>query len=114
MPFDGNKMARIRKASGMIQADLARAVEINRVTVSDIERGKLRPGAELAQRIAGVLAVPLEDLHAEAPEDDPQPADQAALTTEEAQLLAIVRSLAPVPPSPPARFRPGAGGPNRD
>ena len=33
-------MARIRKAAGMIQLDLAKAVEINRVTVSDIERGK--------------------------------------------------------------------------
>ena len=42
MPFDGKKMARVRKAAGMIQLDLAKAVEINRVTVSDIERGKLQ------------------------------------------------------------------------
>ena len=94
MPLDGKKMARIRKAAGMIQLDLAKAVEINRVTVSDIERGKLQPGAELAQRIADVLTVELEDLRV-----DPQPDEPIGLpdlTAEEAQLLTILRSLSPV------------------
>ena len=48
-PFPGcqaTDVGGIRKAAGMIQLDLAKAVEINRVTVSDIERGKLQPGAE--------------------------------------------------------------------
>ena len=87
-------MARFRKAAGMIQLDLAKAVEINRVTVSDIERGKLQPGAELAQSIANVLAVELEDLHA-----DPQVDESIGLpdlTAEEAQLLTILRSLNPI------------------
>ncbi len=94
MPLDGKKMARIRKAAGMIQLDLAKAVEINRVTVGDIEWGKLQPGAELAQRIADVLSIGVEDLHG-----DPQPDEPIGLpdlTAEEAQLLSILRSLSPV------------------
>ena len=95
MPLDGKKMARIRKAAGMIQLDLAKAVEINRVTVSDIERSKLQPGAELAQRIADVLGVEVEDFHADPQPDGP--IDLPDLTAEEAQLLSILRSLSPIP-----------------
>ncbi len=86
MPFDGKKMARIRKAAGMIQLDLAKAVEINRVTVSDIERGKLQPGAELAQRIADVLVVDVEGLLVD-PQLEAPPVGPSDLTAEEAQLL---------------------------
>ena len=108
MPLDGKKMARIRKAAGMIQLDRAKAVEINRATVSDIERGKLQPGAQLAQRIADVLAVELEDLHV-----DPQPdesIDLPELTAEEAQLLTILRSLNVVARASLMGFALGLGG----
>ena len=67
MPFDGRKLARIRKAAGCTQGDLAMALRIDRVTVSDIERGERRPGTGLAQRIADELSVPLEDLQTPEP-----------------------------------------------
>lgn len=96
MRFDGKKMARLRKAAGMIQADLAIAVQRSRVTISDIERGHLRPGPELAERIANVLAVSLDDLCPAGPETVTlvtAPEDQ---DPNELQLVTILRSLAPV------------------
>ena len=54
----------------------------------------LQPGAELGQRIADVLAVEVEGLHAD-PQPD-EPVDLPDLTAEEAQLLTILRSLNPI------------------
>ena len=79
----------------MIQADLAAAVDRNRVTISDIETGRLRPGAELAQLIAEALSVAPADLQtAEAPQS--AVADHATPTAQEAQLIARFRDLDPV------------------
>ena len=95
MAFDGSKLARVRKAAGMTQADLAAAVGRNRVTISDIETGKLRPGADLAQLIAGALSVAPDDLQATASPPDGQ-ADHPNPTAQECQLVTLFRALDPV------------------
>jgi len=98
MPFDidAKKLAALRKAAGMIQADLARAVGVNRVTVSDIERGKLRPSADLVGRIATALDVSPDDLRVpEVPTSNPE-GNAADESTDEARLLEVYRSLPPV------------------
>ena len=46
----------------MTQAELARRIGVTRQTVIAIEQGKYSPSLEVAFRIAGVFAVPLEQV----------------------------------------------------
>ncbi len=68
--FDGEALARARKAIGinLRQADLAGLVLRNRVTISDIERGRLIPGEELAQALANAVGVDVDSLYRSAPD----------------------------------------------
>ena len=90
--FDGKMMAEARRDADMDQADLARIVSRNRVTISDIERGKLQPGRELAAAIARALNLETEALY-ESPAERP-PA--LALTTEELHVIYTMRGLGEV------------------
>lgn len=58
------RLARTRK--GWSQEGLARAAELERTYVSDIERGVRNPSLEVQVRIAAALEVPLSELWAEA------------------------------------------------
>ena len=62
MDFDGKLMSHARRAAGMNQDELALRVGRNRVTISDIERGVLRPSEELARTVADVLGLEPETL----------------------------------------------------
>ena len=94
MTFDGNKLASIRKAAPMTQADLAGAVEDHAVNINFIEQGIALPDDKLAQRIADTLAVSIEDLHS-APHLAAAPTVPPDLTDDEARLLRAVRILSP-------------------
>lgn len=58
----GERIARIRKARGYTQQELADRIGIIQVLVSDYERGKLRLTAEMAVRFARALEVTTDEL----------------------------------------------------
>ena len=75
----------------MDQAELARLVSRNRVTISDVERGKLQPGKELAKGIAAVLGVEPRSLY-ETPSQGLW-GGQVRLTLQELQVIDAMRRL---------------------
>ncbi len=87
--FNGSAMAAARRVAGMDQAELARRVRRNRVTISDIERGKLQPGSELAGGIAEVLEMEAEALYVA--DQATAPANTVSLTIEELQVIDAMR-----------------------
>jgi len=91
MNFDGKLMSHARRAAGMNQDELALRVGRNRVTISDIERGVLRPSEELARAIADVLILEPEALWT--PPAEPQAADTVNLTMEEVQVINAMRGV---------------------
>lgn len=92
--FNGRMMAQVRRAAGMDQAELALRVSRNRVTISDIERGKLQPGRELSQRLAKELKLELASLYTVIEE---QVAPGAVrMTIEELQVVDAMRRMGPI------------------
>ncbi len=87
-------MAEARRAAGMDQAEFALRVSRNRVTISDIERGKLQPGDELAKRIAEVLGLELKLLYATTPKA--QVGEAVSLSGDELQVVDAMRRVGPV------------------
>ncbi len=61
-PFNRFAMAQARKAAGMSQSQLAKLVHRNRVSISDIERGKFVPSYDLICDIAEKLGVQVSQL----------------------------------------------------
>lgn len=59
-----NTLAATRKAFGMTQDELARAVKVSRQTVSSMEQGAYNPSATLALRLAALFGVSVEQLFA--------------------------------------------------
>lgn len=57
-----NNLAETRKAFGLTQDELARAVKVSRQTVSSIEQGDYNPSASLAMRLAELFDLTVEDL----------------------------------------------------
>jgi putative transcriptional regulator len=57
-----NTLAEIRKAFGLTQHELARAVNVSRQTVSSMEQGDYNPSASLALRVAALFDLPVEQL----------------------------------------------------
>jgi transcriptional regulator with XRE-family HTH domain len=72
---------------GLTQADLAKAADIADETVSRIERGRMVPSVEIAERIAAALQTTLGELRARKAPKGPE------LRPCEARLLALVRDL---------------------
>jgi transcriptional regulator with XRE-family HTH domain len=58
----GERLARLRKARGLTQVELAERIGIVQALVSDYELGKLRLTAEMAVRFAKALHVSLDEL----------------------------------------------------
>ncbi len=55
-----NRIALFRADHGLSRRDLAKAVGVNPQTIGYLERGDYKPSLELALRIAGRFAVPVE------------------------------------------------------
>lgn len=72
---------------GLTQADLARITNIADETVSRIERGRMTPSVDIAERIAEALLTTLAELRATKVVKDP------GLRPCDARLLALVRDL---------------------
>ena len=58
----GERLARLRKERGFTQVELAERVELIQAVISDYERGKLRPYADIAARFASALEVSTDEL----------------------------------------------------
>lgn len=56
------KLIRERERKGLSQQALADQVGIHQTTLSGIERGKIRPTPEAAQKIASILGVGVRDI----------------------------------------------------
>ena len=61
----GAKMARLRKAKGMTQAELAQKLAVSQRMVAACEAGERRPSVELAQRIGLELGFPWTEFYEE-------------------------------------------------
>jgi transcriptional regulator with XRE-family HTH domain len=72
----GERLARIRKERGFTQVELAEKVGLIQVLISDYERGKLRPYADVVARFARALDVSADELLGLAPPQK-QPGAQA-------------------------------------
>nr|WP_326184266.1 helix-turn-helix transcriptional regulator [uncultured Oscillibacter sp.] len=57
-----NRVERLRKALGLSQEDLARAIRVSRQTVSSIETGKYNPSLELAFTISDFFDLAIEEI----------------------------------------------------
>jgi transcriptional regulator with XRE-family HTH domain len=58
----GDRVCVARKAKGLSQTKLAERIQINRVSIVNIERGKQRPPIDLLWRLAHELDVELTEL----------------------------------------------------
>lgn len=56
------KVAEMRQAQWMTQAQLAQASGVHRVTIARIEGGKVRPTIDTLMRLAAALGVEVKDL----------------------------------------------------
>lgn len=80
---------RLRQAAGMTQAQLASAADVADATISRIERGRLVPSVELAQRLAKALDLGVDDLVGPTL---PEPR-KAPLLPAVARLVALVKDM---------------------
>jgi len=71
-----------RKALGLSQEELAKAVGISRYSILDYENSRISPTIEVGQKIAEVLKVSLDDLIDSATNPTPPPAGSEALQGE--------------------------------
>lgn len=55
-----NRIALFRAERSISRRELAEAVEVNPQTIGYLERGDYKPSLELAMKIAGYFAVPVE------------------------------------------------------
>jgi len=58
----GQNMKRIRAKKGMSQGDIARALEVDRGYISNIENGKKNPTLATIQKLANALGVSADEL----------------------------------------------------
>lgn len=58
----GKNMKRIRAKKGMSQGDIARALEVDRGYISNIENGKKNPTIATIQKLANALGISSSEL----------------------------------------------------
>ena len=57
-----NRLEEIRKSKGMLQEELADALEVSRQTISSLENGRYNPSIILAFKIARLFDMTIEDI----------------------------------------------------
>ncbi len=57
-----NKVEELRKAKGIKQDELAKALCVSRQTISSLETGKYNPSIMLAYKIAKIFDLTIEDV----------------------------------------------------
>lgn len=57
-----NRLAELRRERGIMQDELAEALQISRQTISSLERGRYNPSILLAFRIARYFGLSIEEI----------------------------------------------------
>ena len=57
-----NRLEEIRKSRGMLQEELADALEVSRQTISSLENGRYNPSIKLAFKIARYFGMSIEEI----------------------------------------------------
>ena len=57
-----NRLEEIRKARGLLQEELAEALEVSRQTISSLENGRYNPSILLAFKVARYFGVSIEEI----------------------------------------------------
>lgn len=57
-----NRLEEIRKARGLRQEELARALSVSRQTISSLEKGRYNPSILLAFKIARYFGLTIEEI----------------------------------------------------
>ena len=57
-----NRLEEIRKACGLRQEELARALSVSRQTISSLEKGRYNPSILLAFKIARYFGLTIEEI----------------------------------------------------
>ena len=57
-----NRLEEIRKSKGVVQEDLAIALEVSRQTISSLENGRYNPSIILAFKVARYFAMSIEEI----------------------------------------------------
>lgn len=85
--FNGELLCRLRKEANLLQSELANKFGLNKASISNMETGKLQPGADLARKFADFFKVELAILYKD------EGADSNGLSSEEAELIRVFRKL---------------------
>lgn len=85
----GERIQAHRKAKGLVQAELAVAVGLNRSSMANIEAGCQQSSFHVFVMLAQILGVPLADLMPDAP----MPIDPVVAAVRESRVLAQVEEL---------------------
>ena len=57
-----NRIEEIRKARGMNQEELAKALGVSRQTISSLENGRYNPSVELAYKLSKYFGMTIEEV----------------------------------------------------
>ena len=57
-----NRIEEIRKARGVIQEELAKALGVSRQTISSLENGRYNPSIELAYKLSKYFGMTIEEV----------------------------------------------------
>ena len=66
-----NRLEEIRKARGLRQEELARALSVSRQTISSLEKGRYNPSILLAFKIARDFGLTIEEIFIYEEEEEP-------------------------------------------
>ena len=66
-----NRLEEIRKARGLRQEELARALSVSRQTISSLEKGRYNPSILLAFKIARYFGLTIEEIFIYVEEEEP-------------------------------------------
>lgn len=66
-----NRLEEIRKARGLPQEELARALSVSRQTISSLEKGRYNPSILLAFKIARYFGLTIEEIFIYEEEEEP-------------------------------------------
>lgn len=66
-----NRLEEIRKARGLRQEELARALSVSRQTISSLEKGRYNPSTLLAFKIARYFGLTIEEIFIYEEEEEP-------------------------------------------
>lgn len=66
-----NRLEEIRKARGLRQEELTRALSVSRQTISSLEKGRYNPSILLAFKIARYFGLTIEEIFIYEEEEEP-------------------------------------------